>query len=77
MAAGFLQVIEVMWQPMAPEGRYGRISNILTLPSNRRQGLGRATTLELILKAQELDLAYLDWMPALKFNRYTRAWVLP
>ena len=60
MAARFLQVIEVMWQPMAPEGRYGRISNILTLPSYRRQGLARAIMLELILKARELDLAYLD-----------------
>ena len=38
-AAGFLQVMEVMWQPMASKGRYGRIINILTWPEFRRQGL--------------------------------------
>jgi GNAT superfamily N-acetyltransferase len=59
-AAGFLQVIEVMWQPMAPKGRYGRIINILTLPEYRNQGLARAIMLELIRKARELNLAYLD-----------------
>jgi|MTBAKSStandDraft_1061840.scaffolds.fasta_scaffold00645_50 GNAT superfamily N-acetyltransferase len=59
-AAGFLQVIEVMWQPMAPRGRYGRIINILTWPPFRHQGLARAIMLELIRKARELDLAYLD-----------------
>ena len=59
-AAGFLQVIEVMWQPMAPRGRYGRIINILTLPEYRHQGLARAIMLELIRKARELNLAYLD-----------------
>jgi ribosomal protein S18 acetylase RimI-like enzyme len=59
-AAGFLQVIEVMWQPMAPGGRYGRIINILTLPEYRHQGLARAIMLELIRKARELNLAYLD-----------------
>ncbi len=59
-AAGFLQVIEVMWQPMAPKGRYGRIINILTLPPYRHQGLARVIMQELICKARELDLAYLD-----------------
>lgn len=59
-AAGFLQVMEVMWQPMASKGRYGRIINILTWPEFRRQGLARTIMQELIQKAHELDLAYLD-----------------
>ncbi len=49
-----------MWQPMASKGRYGRIINILTWPEFRRQGLARTIMQELIQKAHELDLAYLD-----------------
>jgi len=60
MAVGFLHMIEVMWQPMAPNGRYGRIINILTWPPYRHQGLARAIMLELISKAGELDLAYIE-----------------
>ena len=59
-AVGFLQVFEVMWQPIAPKGRYGRIINILTWPAFRHQGLARKIMYELIRKARELDLAYLD-----------------
>lgn len=60
MAVGFLHVIEAMWQPMAPSGRYGRIINILTLPPYRHQGLARAIMQELLRKAYELDLDYID-----------------
>jgi len=60
MAAGFLHVIEAMWQPMAPSGRYGRIINILTLPPYRHQGLARAIMQELLRKARELNLDYID-----------------
>ncbi|MDY0126498.1 MAG: GNAT family N-acetyltransferase [Anaerolineaceae bacterium] len=60
MAVGFLHMIEVMWQPMAPNGRYGRIINILTWPPYRHQGLARAIMVELISKARELDLAYVE-----------------
>lgn len=59
-AAGFLQVIQVMWQPMAPNGRYGRIINILTWPDFRHQGLARAIMLALIQKAHDLKLSYVD-----------------
>ncbi len=59
-AAGFLQVIQVMWQPAAPEGNYGRIINILTWPEFRHQGLAREIMQALIQKARELDLAYID-----------------
>ena len=59
-AAGFLQVMHVMWQPAAPEGKYGRIINILTWPEFRHQGLAREIMQALIQKARELDLAYVD-----------------
>jgi ribosomal protein S18 acetylase RimI-like enzyme len=59
-AAGFLQVMHVMWQPAAPEGTYGRIINILTWPEFRHQGLAREIMQALIQKARELDLAYVD-----------------
>ncbi len=59
-AAGFLQVIQVMWQPAAPEGRFGRIINILTWPEFRHQGLARDIMRALIQKARDLDLAYID-----------------
>ncbi len=59
-AAGFLQVIQVMWQPKAPDGQFGRIINILTWPDFRNQGLARAMMQALIQKALELKLSYLD-----------------
>ena len=59
-AAGFLQVIDVMWQPAAQKGLYGRIINVLTWPEFRRQGLAREIMRALIKKAGELDLAYID-----------------
>ena len=59
-AAGFLQVIHVMWQPTAPEGKYGRIINILTWPGFRYQGLAREIMQALIQKARELNLSYID-----------------
>lgn len=59
-AAGFLQVYQVMWQPKAPKGRFGRIINVLTWQEYRRQGLAREIMQALIQKARELDLAYLD-----------------
>lgn len=59
-AAGFLQVMRVMWQPMAPEGKYGRIINILTWPEFRYQGLAREIMQVLIQKARDLNLAYID-----------------
>ena len=59
-ATGFLQVFNVIWHPAAPNGTYGRIINILTLPDYRRQGLARAIMQGLIQKAQELNLSYLD-----------------
>lgn len=59
-AAGFLQVMKVMWQPMAPDGQFGRIINILTWPEFRNQGLARAIMQSLIQKARELNLSYID-----------------
>lgn len=59
-AAGFLQVIQVMWQPMAPGGQYGRIINILTWPEFRHQGLARSIMHALIQKAKDLKLSYID-----------------
>jgi GNAT superfamily N-acetyltransferase len=59
-AAGFLQVIHVMWQPAAPDGQYGRIINVLTWPEFRRQGLARAIMQALIQKAHDLKLSYVD-----------------
>jgi len=59
-AVGFLQVIQVMWQPAAPGGKYGRIINILTWPEFRHQGLAREIMQALIQKARDLDLAYVD-----------------
>ena len=59
-AAGFLQVMKVMWQPMAPDGQFGRIINILTWPEFRNQGLARAMMQSLIQKARELKLSYID-----------------
>lgn len=59
-AAGFLQVIHVMWQELAPEGKYGRIINILTWPEFRYQGLAREIMQALIEKALELNLSYID-----------------
>lgn len=59
-AAGFLQVIHVMWQEMAPEGKYGRIINILTWPEYRFRGLARGIMQALIEKAHELNLSYID-----------------
>lgn len=59
-AAGFLQVMKVMWQPMAPDGQFGRIINILTWPEFRNQGLARAMMQSLIQKARELNLSYID-----------------
>lgn len=59
-AAGFLQVIHVMWQPSAPNGHYGRIINILTWPEFRHQGLAREIMQALIQKARELNLSYID-----------------
>lgn len=58
-AAGFLQVIQVMWQPMAPDGQFGRIINMLTWPQFRHQRLARAIMQTLIQKARELKLPYL------------------
>lgn len=57
---GFLQVIRVMWQPLAPNGQFGRIINVLTWPEYRHQGLARAIMRVLIEKAQELRLSYID-----------------
>jgi GNAT superfamily N-acetyltransferase len=59
-AAGFLQVIQVMWQPAAPAGQFGRIINMLTWPEFRHQGLARAIMQALIQKAHDLELPYLD-----------------
>ena len=59
-AAGFLQVIQVMWQTAAPQGRYGRIINMLTWPDYRHQGLARAIMQALIQKAHNLKLSYVD-----------------
>ena len=59
-AAGFLQVIRVMWQPAAPSGQYGRIINVLTWPEYRLQGLAREIMQALIQKALELNLSYID-----------------
>ena len=59
-AAGFLQIYQVMWQPAAPVGQFGRIINILTWPEFRHQGLARTIMQALIQKAQELKLSYVD-----------------
>jgi len=59
-AAGFLQVMRVMWQPLAPLGQFGRIINILTWPEYRHQGLAREIMQSLIQKAQQLRLSYID-----------------
>ena len=59
-AAGFLQVMRGMWQPLAPLGKFGRIINILTWPEYRHQGLAREIMQSLIQKAQELRLSYID-----------------
>jgi len=58
--AGFLQVYQVMWQPKAPKGRFGRIINVLTWQEYRRQGLAREIIQALIQKARELNLSYID-----------------
>ena len=59
-AAGFLQVFQVMWQPAAPDGKFGRIINILTWPEFRHQGLARAIMQALIQTAHDQNLAYVD-----------------
>ncbi len=59
-AAGFLQVFQVMWQSAAPEGKFGRIINILTWPEFRHQGLASAIMQALIQKAHDLKLSYID-----------------
>lgn len=59
-AAGFLQVYQVMWQPAASEGQFGRIINILTWPEFRNQGVARAIMHVLTQKAGDLKLSYID-----------------
>lgn len=59
-AAGFLTLFQGMAHVSMPSGTYGRITNMLTWPAYRSRGLARRIMNELINKAKENNVDFVN-----------------